>query len=53
MLESWNFLKGRTCCFFLQSSHLIQKEAHLNYKNSLDDLQYVGGRESIELCANG
>lgn len=51
MLESWNFLKGQT--FFLQLSHLIHKEAQLNYKNSLDDLQYVGGRESIELCVNG
>ena len=46
-------LSERSDFFFLQLSHLIHKEAQLNYKNSLDDLQYVGGRESIELCVNG
>ena len=31
----------------------ILQRAYLNYKDSLDDLQYVGGRESIALCVNG
>lgn len=44
MLDSWNFLKGQT--FFFQPSHVIHKEAHLNYK-TVQTICSICGEEKV------